>query len=63
VKTFKDWAGQEIPYRFVPSEEPNEIVCEVNPHGDAWHPMGRARTQEKALALAVSGWNVYDKQP
>lgn len=59
VLAFKDWAGELIVYRFSKDDEKN-VVCEVCPHGDSWQAMGRARSEDAALQLAVNEWNKFD---
>jgi len=65
--TFSDWANQAIPYR-VRAAKPNEVqepgawlVCEINPHGDAWQALGRAKTAAEAVKEAIASWNEYDQ--
>jgi hypothetical protein len=65
--TFTDWANQAIPYR-VRAAKPNEVqepgswlLCEINPHGDAWQVFGRAKTAAEAVSQAVAKWNEYDR--
>jgi hypothetical protein len=64
--TFNDWAGQQIPYRLVPSEleSDDKVVCEVDPHqANEWTSFGRGATNGAALKAATEAWNAYDRQP
>lgn len=68
ARSFKDWAGESIAYRVRDTRaeeerEPHErVTCEINPHGDSWHLMGRGRTEQQALASAVEAWNDFDQR-
>jgi len=68
ITVFKDWAGQEVAYRLRETREDEErtarekVTCEVNPHGDAWHIMGRGPNEQLALADAMKNWNEYDQR-
>jgi hypothetical protein len=63
---FQDWAGQSVAYRLRPTRDDEErdaherVTCEINPHGDAWHAMGRGRSDKIALEEAIKAWNEYD---
>jgi hypothetical protein len=60
VKTFKfhDWSGQQI--KVLLRKENDEWHCEINPHNDAWWPVGSAAKQQEALKMALDFWNEYD---
>jgi len=63
MKTFKDWAGQEIIYdfRYEPLRE-YEYTCYIKPNGpdDEWFPIGSGKTKEIALKYAIEQWNHFD---
>ena len=67
MKTFKDWAGQEIIYSIV-YEEINEDTdektyrCYIKPNGidDEWFPIGSGRNKDAALEDAINEWNYFD---
>jgi hypothetical protein len=64
VGTFTDHAGQQIPYRVRRDDYDSALtLCEVNPHGDEWHPMGSGRTAREAIERARLAWNEYDSAP
>ncbi|EKD97733.1 MAG: hypothetical protein ACD_23C00752G0003 [uncultured bacterium] len=65
MQTFKDWAGQQIPYRMVPAEPDADVkvVCEIDPHSsNQWSSFGRGHTNEAALKSATEAWNAFDRQ-
>ena len=66
MKTFKDWAGQEIEYKFRfetlhEDTEVKEFTCYIKPEG-SWYPISSGKTQDKALADAISEWNFFDTE-
>jgi hypothetical protein len=66
MKTFKDWANQDIFYIFKKeylNEDSSEIGwrCYARESLDQeWHSVGWATTKEKALTNAVYEWNWLD---
>ena len=65
MKTFKDWANQEIGYEFRyetvhEDTEEKEFTCYINPHKQ-WIAMGSGKTKDIALANAIKEWNDYDQ--
>ena len=66
MKTFKDWAEQEIAYefRFEPLHEDTDVkefTCYIKPEG-SWFPIASATTKQKALELAIAEWNYIDNE-
>jgi hypothetical protein len=66
MKTFKDWANQEI-YYTLKKEYLNEDSTDIgwrcyakDSLDQEWHPMGWDVTKEKAIANAVYEWNWSD---
>jgi len=67
MKTFKDWAGQEIIYDIrheLLHEDSNvkEYSCYIKPNGpdDEWFPIGSGKSKEIALENAIQQWNHFD---
>jgi hypothetical protein len=67
MKTFKDWAGQEIIYefRYEPLHEDTddkEYTCYIKANGpdDEWFPIGSGKTKDIALKYAIQQWNHFD---
>lgn len=66
--TFIDRAGQAVPFRIRATRldeatEPGQwLTCEINPHGDAWQPMSRARTTGAAIRRAMEAWKEFDQR-
>ena len=65
---FKDWAGQQIPYRLraTTAEEAVEagewITCEIDPQEcDEWQVMGRGKSSTVAVSRAKAAWDAYDR--
>ena len=67
MKTFKDWAGQEIIYDFRyenlhEDTDEKEYTCYIKPNGpaDESFPIGSGKTKEIALKHAIEQWNYFD---
>ena len=66
MKTFKDWAGQEIIYEFVyetlhEDTDEKEFTCYIKPDND-WLALGTGKTKEIALNNAIQEWNILDSE-
>ncbi len=66
MKTFKDWANQEIEYDFRyetlhEDTDEKEWTCYLKLNG-YWMPMGSGSTKDKALAEAIREWNYVDNE-
>ena len=66
MKTFKDWANQEIQYDFRydtlhEDTDEKEWTCYLKLNGD-WMPLGSGSTKDKALADAIREWNYVDNE-
>jgi hypothetical protein len=67
MKTFKDWAGQEIIYEFRhetlhEDTDKKEFTCYIKANGldDEWFPIASGKTKDIALKNAIAEWNHYD---
>jgi len=69
MDTFKDHAGQSIPFRVratrageLPENAPPRqwLTCEINPHGDAWQVMARGDSTGSVLRRSIETWNEFD---